>query len=87
MTVGTGVLIGLTDWKAVYTDSQFALHRSTFDSLATAHDADTLSDDVSLPLTMRYLTRDGHAHILIMTALGDFGKPTRHLGNGWWVIE
>lgn len=133
VVVGAGVLIGLTDWNTTYTDSQFTLHRSTFDELAEAHDAGTLSEDVSLPLTMRYLTSDGQAHIqsasvggatdppqpdvlyvqlwqnwraesgygiahfrfaatphpdaLIMTALGDLGKPSRHLGNGWWVIE
>lgn len=63
VAVGTSVLISITDWNAVYIDSQFALHRSTFDSLATAHDAGTLSEDTPLPQTMRYLTLDGNAHI------------------------
>lgn len=28
-----------------------------------------------------------HPDALIMTALGAIGKPSRYLGNGWWVIE
>ncbi|WP_157362143.1 hypothetical protein [Haloechinothrix halophila] len=131
--VASGFLIGSTDWHTAYIDSQFALHKANFTNLAEAHNSGAIIDSAPLPLTMRYLSLDGRAHlrtplargsghadtpdvlyvpvwqnwraedgfglahfrfnaqpspeISLMTASGDFGKPLRHLGGGWWVVD
>ncbi|MEU7986691.1 hypothetical protein AB0B56_17665 [Streptosporangium canum] len=51
-----GAVIWTTDWKAVYVDSQFWLHRDEFAALAAAYDN---REPLVVPWWMEYLSIDG----------------------------
>ncbi|MDP9863368.1 MULTISPECIES: hypothetical protein [Streptosporangium] len=56
--VTLGAAVWATDWKTVYVDSQFWLHRDEFAALAAAHDN---HEPLVVPWWMKYLSKDGQA--------------------------
>lgn len=70
VAVGSGFVSVSTDWRSVYIDSQFAMHRSHFDKLAEAHNAGAIVDSTQLPFTMRYFSLDGKVHLQTPIEMG-----------------
>ncbi|MFF5211690.1 hypothetical protein [Streptosporangium sp. NPDC000396] len=56
IAMAVGGAIWTTDWKAVYVDSQFWLHRDEFSALAAAYDS---HESLVAPWWMKYLSIDG----------------------------
>ena len=129
IAIAAGGTTWTVDWSTAYLDSQFRLHRGALHDLATSFEAGRLTADERLPLEIRYLSRDGRAHlqpsdarrpaaqnprvlylpvwedwrgeagaglaylgghppaeVVIATALGGMGVPSRHVGDGWWWV-
>ncbi|WP_155123561.1 MULTISPECIES: hypothetical protein [unclassified Actinoplanes] len=63
VAVLSGVGVVSTDWRPVYTDSQFRLHRGELGELAAEYQAGRLVSDSELPWRLRYLSIDGQAHV------------------------
>ncbi|NUR74039.1 MAG: hypothetical protein HOU81_24770 [Hamadaea sp.] len=63
LSIAAAVGIWRADWPTMYIDSQFSLHRAALHDLATAYAAGEVASSERLPLTIRYLSRDGRAHL------------------------
>jgi hypothetical protein len=57
------ILVVTADWATIFVNTQLDIHRGALAELAAQHRAGELDDDVQLPLRMRYLSIDGHAHM------------------------
>jgi uncharacterized membrane protein len=55
--------IVVVDWTRAYADSQVALQRGPLDALVAEFRAGRLPADAELPVRIRYMSIDGHAHV------------------------
>jgi hypothetical protein len=78
------ILVMTADWATIYVNTQLDIHRGALAELAAQHRAGELDDDVQLPLRMRYLSIDGHAHMQHVLDFGDRSQDVHALYIPVW---